>query len=103
MTKRILILTMAGFLSATVPLTVMASEMGFAAVEQVDEQVGVTVEGQTVNVTCAQGKELIVVSLTGRQVMKVTIESAAQRIELNIPKGCYILKVGKVVRKIQVH
>ena len=94
---------MAGFLSATVPLTVMASEMGFAAVEQVDEQVGVTVEGQTVNVTCAQGKELIVVSLTGRQVMKVTIESAAQRIELNIPKGCYILKVGKVVRKIQVH
>ena len=103
MTKRILILTMAGFLSASVPLTVMASEMGFAAVEQVDEQVGVTVEGQTVNVTCAQGKELIVVSLTGRQVMKVTIESAAQRIELNIPKGCYILKVGKVVRKIQVH
>ena len=94
---------MAGFLSASVPLTVMASEMGFAAVEQVDEQVGVTVEGQTVNVTCAQGKELIVVSLTGRQVMKVTIESAAQRIELNIPKGCYILKVGKVVRKIQVH
>lgn len=103
MTKRILILTMAGFLSATVPLTVMASDMGLAAVEQVDEQVGVTVEGQTVNVTGAQGKELIVVSLTGRQVMKVTIESAAQRIDLNIPKGCYILKVGKVVRKIQVH
>ena len=94
---------MAGFLSATVPLTVMASDMGLAAVEQVDEQVGVTVEGQTVNVTGAQGKELIVVSLTGRQVMKVTIESAAQRIDLNIPKGCYILKVGKVVRKIQVH
>ena len=103
MTKRILILTMAGFLSAAVPLTVMASDMGLAAVEQVDEQVGVTVEGQTVNVTGAQGKELIVVSLTGRQVMKVTIESAAQRIDLNIPKGCYILKVGKVVRKIQVH
>lgn len=102
MTKRILILTMAGFLSATVPLTVMASDMGLAAVEQIDEQVGVTVEGQTVNVTGAQGKELIVVSLTGRQVMKVTIESAAQRIDLNIPKGCYILKVGKVVRKIQV-
>lgn len=103
MTKRILILTMAGFLSAAVPMTAMASEMELAAAEQVDDQVGVTVEGQSVSVTGAQGKELIVVSLTGRQVMKVTIENAAQRIELNIPKGCYILKVGKVVRKIQVH
>ena len=103
MTKRILILTMAGFLSAAVPMTAMASEMELAAAEQVDDQAGVTVEGQSVSVTGAQGKELIVVSLTGRQVMKVTIENAAQRIELNIPKGCYILKVGKVVRKIQVH
>ena len=103
MTKRILILTMAGFLSATVPLSATASEIELAAAEQVDEQIDVTVEGQTVNVTGAQGKELIVVSLTGRQVMKVMIENAAQRIDLNIPKGCYILKVGKVVRKIQVH
>lgn len=77
--------------------------MELAAAEQVDEQIDVAVEGQTVSVTGAQGKELIVVSLTGRQVMKVMIENAAQRIDLNIPKGCYILKVGKVVRKIQVH
>jgi len=103
MTKRILILTMAGFLSAAVPLSATASEMELAAAEQVDEQIDVAVEGQTVSVTGAQGKELIVVSLTGRQVMKVMIENAAQRIDLNIPKGCYILKVGKVVRKIQVH
>lgn len=94
---------MAGFLSAAVPLSATASEMEFAAAEQVDEQIDVAVEGQTVSVTGAQGKELIVVSLTGRQVMKVMIENAAQRIDLNIPKGCYILKVGKVVRKIQVH
>jgi len=94
---------MAGFLSAAVPLSAGASEMELAAAEQVDEQIDVAVEGQTVSVTGAQGKELIVVSLTGRQVMKVMIENAAQRIDLNIPKGCYILKVGKVVRKIQVH
>lgn len=94
---------MAGFLSAAVPLSATASEMELTAAEQVDEQIDVAVEGQTVSVTGAQGKELIVVSLTGRQVMKVMIENAAQRIDLNIPKGCYILKVGKVVRKIQVH
>lgn len=77
--------------------------MEFAAAEQVDDQIEVSIEGQVACVTGAQGKELIVVSLTGRQLLKVKIDGAAQRIELNIPKGCYILKVGKVVRKIQVH
>ena len=36
------------------------------------------------------------------KVLTVNIESPAQRVDLNIPKGCYILKVGKVVRKVQV-
>ena len=74
------------------------------ALEQsMDEEVGIAVNGQTVTVSGAQGQTLEVVSLTGRRVMTVKIESTAQRIELNIPKGCYILKVGKVVRKVSVH
>ena len=85
------------------PMAVAASEIEAAStMEQLDEQTEITVDGQTVCVTGAQGQELVVVSLTGRQVMKVKIESANQRVELNVPKGCYILKVGKVVRKIQV-
>ena len=103
MTKRLLILSIAGFLTAMCPLAVAASEMSPATVtEQVEEQVEVSIEGQTAYVTGAQGQELVVVSLTGRQLLKVKIESASQRVELNIPKGCYILKVGKVVRKIQI-
>lgn len=76
--------------------------MEFAAVEQVDSPVSISVSGQTVLVSGAQGETLEVVSLTGRQLMTVKIESPAQRVELNVPRGCYILKVGKVVRKIQV-
>lgn len=102
MTKRLLIISLTGLLTVFAPQQSQASELEFAAVEQADEQVEVSVEGQTAYVTGAQGKELIVVSLTGRQLLKVKIDGAAQRIELNIPKGCYILKVGKVVRKIQV-
>ncbi len=103
MTKGLLILSIAGFLMAYSPVTAAAYEMeSVSAVEQLDEQPEITVDGQTVCVTGAQGQELVVVSLTGRQVMKVKIESANQRVELNVPKGCYILKVGKVVRKIQV-
>ena len=76
--------------------------MEFAAVEQVDSPASISVSGQTVLVSGAQGETLEVVSLTGRQLMTVKIESPAQRVELNVPRGCYILKVGKVVRKIQV-
>jgi hypothetical protein len=102
MTKRLLILSFAGLLAAVSPLVAGAAEMELAAVEQADADVVIAVNGSTVSVTGAQGEMLEVVSLTGRQVMAVKIESPAQRVELNIPKGCYILKVGKVVRKIQV-
>ena len=68
----------------------------------VESEINITIEGQTALVTGAQGQTLEVVSLTGRRVMSVKVESPAQRIELNIPKGCYILKVGKVVRKVSV-
>lgn len=87
---------------AVAPVAVQASGMELAAVEQVDSQIGITVNGQTVSIIGAQGETLEVVSLTGRQLLSVKIDSPAQRVELNIPKGCYILKVGKVVRKIQV-
>lgn len=79
----------------------MVMEMGVA--EQVEEQVPtISVDGNTVSVQGASGMTLEVVSLTGRAVATHKIEGPAQRIELNLPKGCYILKVGKVVRKVTV-
>ncbi|MBR3066397.1 MAG: T9SS type A sorting domain-containing protein [Prevotella sp.] len=81
--------------------TTMVMEMGVA--EQIEEQTpAISVNGNTVNVQHAEGMELEVVSLTGRAVASYKIEGPAQRIELNLPKGCYILKVGKVVRKVTV-
>lgn len=102
MTKRLLIISIAGLLAATAPAAEYVAEMELAAVEQADMGIGITVSGQTVSITGAQGETLEVVSLTGRQLLSVKIDSPAQRVELNIPRGCYILKVGKVVRKIQV-
>lgn len=79
----------------------MVMELGVA--EQIDEQVPqLNVDGNTVNVQGATGLTLEVVSLTGRAVATYKIEGPAQRIELNLPKGCYILKVGKVARKVTV-
>lgn len=103
MIKRLLISSLVGLLTVASPGGAWAAEMELSAVEQTEQSaIGISVSGQSVCVTGAQGETLEVVSLTGRQLMSVKIDSPAQRVELNLPKGCYILKVGKVVRKIQV-
>jgi len=79
----------------------MAMELGVA--EQIEEPAPViSVDGNIVSVNGASGMKMEVVSLTGRAVASYKIEGPAQRIELNLPKGCYILKVGKTVRKVTV-
>lgn len=81
-----------------------ASEMVDYAIEQaIDEEITIAINGQSVTISGAQGQTLEVISLTGRKVMTVKIESPAQRIDLNVPKGCYILKIGKFVRKVSLH
>lgn len=87
----------------SVPVFVKAAEAEMLQTEQtLDDDITISVNGQWVTVNGAQGLTLEVVSLTGRQIKTIKIESPAQRIELNIPKGCYILKIGKVVRKVAV-
>lgn len=102
--KKLLTVAVASLLMLAVPskaANMVFFEMGVA--EQMEEQVPtLSVEGSTVNVKDASGMTLEVVSLTGRAVASYKIEGPAQRVELNLPKGCYILKVGKVVRKITV-
>ena len=81
-----------------------ASEMADYTIEQaIDEEITIAIHGQSVTISGAQGQTLEVISLTGRKVMTVKIESPAQRIDLNVPKGCYILKIGKFVRKVSLH
>ena len=104
MKKRLLTYSVAVAMLLAWPVSIMASEPEQASVEQtIEDDITITVNGQWVVINGAQGKTLEVVSLTGRRVMTTKIESPAQRVELNVPKGCYILKIGKVVRKVTVH
>ena len=102
MKKSLLIFSMSLTLMLAVPSLVTAITVAPGIEEFVDEDITITISGQTVTVTGAQGQTLEVVSLTGRRVMTEKIESPAQKIELNVPQGCYILKIGKVVRKVTV-
>ena len=100
MRKSLLALTLA--LSLSVPVMALPFMMDPNVVAQMDQDMTITVEGNAVLVKGAEGQTLEVISLTGRKLAEYRIESPAQRIELNVPKGCYILKVGKVVRKVSV-
>ncbi len=105
MTKRLLILTLFTACLSMLPSDSQASQSDLFAIGQIEEKndIQINVSKSVVHITNAEGQVMEVISLTGRHVMSVRIESPAQRIELtNIPKGCYIIKVGKVVRKIIV-
>ena len=45
---------------------------------------------------------ILTLSFTAPATASAAAGYASELIELNIPKGCYIVKVGSVVRKIAV-
>lgn len=104
MIKRLLIYSFVATMMVALPVCSHATTMCEPnAPEMVaDQAVSVTVSQSVINVSGAAGKTLEIVSLTGKQMASVKIESPSQRIELNLPKGCYILKVGNIVRKVSI-
>ena len=60
-------------------------------------------ESRAVRVENASGETMKVFDLTGKCVLETRITNASQKVELSaLTKGCYIVKVGNVVRKIFV-
>ena len=62
----------------------------------------ISVEGQSVHVVGANGQVLDVYNIVGVKIASVKVEGMDKRLDLNLQKGCYILKIGKVVRKVSV-
>lgn len=104
MKKKILIFISACLMMAFIPMqaATMVMELGVAEQVEPERAITISVDGNSVQVNGAQGMTLEVVSLTGRLIASYKIETPAQRVDLNVSKGCYILKIGKVVRKVTV-
>ena len=76
-----------------------------SAVELIDQDIQsttISVNASTLYVNGVNGQTLEMYNIAGVRVICVRIEGQEKRIELNLPKGCYIVKVGKVVRKIYI-
>ena len=66
------------------------------------QNISLSLTETTLHVTGANGQVLHVYNVAGVRVMSVKVEGQDKKIELNLPKGCYIVQVGKVVRKISI-
>lgn len=83
-----------------------ATAKAAAAIEIVDNDtqpitIAVSNEG-VLHVTGATGLTLYIYNITGVRVMSVKVDGADKNYNLNLSKGCYIVKVGKMVRKISI-
>ena len=101
MSKTLLTILFATALMLGNPLTSRAN----AALETIDndfQNVVISVTESTIHVSGGAGQMLAIYDLAGVRVVYFKIDSAEKHFDLGLPKGCYIVKVGKVVRKIAI-
>ncbi len=72
------------------------------AADMPQEEPSISVQGTQVHVAAAAGQMLEVYDLAGVRVAAIRIDSEDSTIALRLTRGCYILRVGKVVRKISI-
>ena len=66
------------------------------------EAVTLTIQDNRAHITNADGKSLEIYNLTGVRVARIRIDGNDKQITLNLTRGCYIMKVDKVVRKVTI-
>lgn len=102
MYKRLFSYFLMVFMLMSVPMTLSAT----SAVEIVDndfQAITISINSESVlRVTGAAGETLYIYNITGVRVMSIKVDGADKSYSLNLPKGCYIVKVGKMVRKISI-
>lgn len=101
MTKSILYIILPIVLLLAVPASANANN-AIEIIENDINSITITVSESTLRVTGALGQMLCIYNVAGVHVQSFRVEGSDKRYELNLPKGCYIVKVGKVVRKISI-
>ena len=64
--------------------------------------VNITVSGNIVRVSGTNGEDIEIFNLTGTKVTTIKTDATGKTYTVNLTKGCYLLKIGKVVRKISI-
>ncbi len=88
----------------SMPVSLMAQDVQQSQMEMEQNQITISVSSSCLRVKNAEGLVLEVFSLTGEKVYSQRIEGQSKSFELGqLPRGYYIVKVGKFTRKIYLH
>ena len=98
--KRIWIIALSMLLLGAVP-SIAHMQMD-EPIEAELEAVTLTIQDNRAQITNADGKTLEIYNLTGVRVARIRIDGNDKQITLNLTRGCYIMKVDKVVRKVTI-
>lgn len=101
MTKHLYIILFAIAMSFGVAANAVAAPLVEIIEQQEQPRVSVDKES-TLLVANANGQMLYIYNVAGVLVQSFKVEGVERRYDLNLPKGCYIIKVGKTVRKISI-
>lgn len=101
MNKNILSIAFAASLLISTSQAVSAAPlMELIEVDQQGPQI--TFSENVLHITGGAGMVLEIYNVAGVRVSTSKIDSQDKRVELSLTKGCYIVKVGKTVRKISL-
>ena len=64
--------------------------------------VTIAVSGNIVRVSGTNGEDIEIFNLTGVKINTIKTDTTGKTFTVNLQKGCYLLKIGKVVRKISI-
>lgn len=91
------------FINAYTPWTFEAPATVAPDVEEVlAEDVTIKAEGRKIHVYGADGENLEVFNITGVKIASYSIDAPEKTVTLSVPRGVYILRVGKVTRKVNI-
>lgn len=98
--KRIWIIALSALLLGIVPC--IAHEHAEENVEEKMHTITISIQDGKAHITNAEGKHLEIYNITGVRIARISIDNNDKSIALNLTRGCYIVKVDKIVRKVTI-
>ena len=90
-------------LATLCPLTASAAwDTEEGGIETEMEALQLTINGSQVRVCGGAGLQLEIYDLAGIRVGIVKIDTDEKTFQLHLQRGCYFVKIGKIVRKVSI-
>lgn len=69
---------------------------------EVEQSIQIFAKNSSVHVIGGNGLTMEIYNVAGVRVMTARVDGTEKIFDLSLPKGCYIVKVGKIARKVSI-